>query len=322
VTLCVLLAFAAAALAAGCGGSSSKSSSTPTTFTSSARDFPSAQGRTLGQIIHGLPTGPVLAPSMSVVTAGVNRFGFALFSVDRKQIVGPPVALYLGSASGANARGPFPVRQESLAVAPPFQSQTVASDPFAAKSVNVAYVPFSTAKIQAVVALLRINGKLEASNAEGVQLSNVAATPPAVGQRAIVIHTPTTASVGGNVSLIDTRTPPDDMHKVDFAKVVGHRPVILLFATPQLCQSRVCGPVVDLVAQLEAKYGRQADFIHMEIYNGNQVSKGYRPQVAAYRLPTEPWMFAIDRHGVIVARIEGAFSADELEQAVQKAIAS
>ncbi len=307
-----------ALLAAGCGGSGSGIA----TFTSNPRDFPSAKGRTLGQIIAGLPTGPVLAPSVSVLIPGVNRFGFALFTSARKQITGPPVALYIGSATGADAQGPFPVRQESLAVEPAFQSQTVASDPYAAKSVDVANVPFTHAKLQAVVAIARIGGKLVASNAAGVQIGSGVGGPPTVGQKAILIHTPTVASVGGNVRLIDTRTPPDDMHKVDFADVLGKKPVILLFATPQLCQSRVCGPVVDIEEQMESRYASQADFIHMEIYNDNEVSKGFRPQVGAYRLPTEPWMFAIDRRGTIVARIEGAFSADELKQAIQKAISS
>ena len=31
----------------------------------------------------------------------------------------------------------------------------------------------------------------------------------------------------------------------DFADVLGTKPVVIVFATPALCQSRVCGPVVD-----------------------------------------------------------------------------
>ena len=58
----------------------------------------------------------------------------------------------------------------------------------------------------------------------------------------------------------------------------------------------------------------------MEIYNDNQVDQGFRPQVSAFNLPTEPWLFAIDRHGRVAARIEGAYSARELEAALQKAV--
>ena len=58
----------------------------------------------------------------------------------------------------------------------------------------------------------------------------------------------------------------------------------------------------------------------MEIYRNNEVAQGFRPQLAAWRLPSEPWVFTIDKNGKVAARIEGAFSAAELEDAVQKAI--
>lgn len=64
------------------------------------------------------------------------------------------------------------------------------------------------------------------------------------------------AKARGNVGAIDTRVPHDDVHRVDFHDVVGKRPVVLLFSTPQLCQSRVCGPVTDLELELEHTYGK------------------------------------------------------------------
>jgi hypothetical protein len=57
----------------------------------------------------------------------------------------------------------------------------------------------------------------------------------------------------------------------------------------------------------------------MEIFNNNQPEQGYRPQVREWNLPTEPWVFAIDGRGRVAARIEGAFSARELEAALKKA---
>jgi hypothetical protein len=138
-----------------------------------------------------------------------------------------------------------------------------------------------------------------------------------VGDKAPVIHTPTVDEVG-NVSQIDTRVPPDTMHDVDFADVVGKEPVVLLFATPALCQSRVCGPVVDVAEQVSEERPDDAAFIHMEIYNDNNASKGLRPQVRAYHLRTEPWLFVVDKDGTISTRIEGAFSVDELNAALDK----
>ncbi len=140
---------------------------------------------------------------------------------------------------------------------------------------------------------------------------------PRVGQKAPLIHTPTAASVGGDLSKVTTRIPPDTQNKVDYADVLGKEPIVLLFATPQFCQSRVCGPVVDVAEQVKQLYGDKAAFIHMEIYNDNDPSKGVRPQVRAFHLPSEPWLFAIDRQGRIHSVIEGAFGVDQLTQAVK-----
>jgi hypothetical protein len=107
------------------------------------------------------------------------------------------------------------------------------------------------------------------------------------------------------------------MHEGDFADVVGTKPIVLVFATPAFCQSRVCGPVVDEVQQVADKYGDEADFIHMEIYEDNEPPKT-RPQLAAYGLETEPWTFLIDKNGVVQDRIEGAYGVSELEDAMKK----
>ena len=58
-----------------------------------------------------------------------------------------------------------------------------------------------------------------------------------------------------DISQIDTRVPPDDMHDDDLADVLGKKPVVLLFATPALCQSRICGPVVDVAEQVKREFG-------------------------------------------------------------------
>ena len=101
------------------------------------------------------------------------------------------------------------------------------------------------------------------------------------------------------------------MHAEDLADVLGEKPVVLLFATPALCQSRVCGPVVDVTEQVKSEYGDEAAFIHQEIFVDNEFdpkNPNLRPQVRAFGLPTEPWLFVIDENGDVSTRIEGAFS--------------
>ena len=101
----------------------------------------------------------------------------------------------------------------------------------------------------------------------------------------------------------------------------GSSAVVPPLATPALCQSRVCGPVVDIAE--EVKHTRPTDnvaWIHMEIYNDNLVNKGYRPQFLAFHLPTEPWVFTFNKKGRVAAEIEGAYSPAELNKAVDAAV--
>ena len=68
----------------------------------------------------------------------------------------------------------------------------------------------------------------------------------------------TAEDVGGDLSKIDTRQPPSSMHDDDFKDVVGKKPVVLIFATSALCQSRVCGPVVDVAERVGDKSARSS----------------------------------------------------------------
>jgi hypothetical protein len=309
-------------VAGGCGGDDAQEKANQPPPEARPEQFPKAAGKTLAELRKELPqAGPVLAPSVTQFTVGDNRFGFGLFTASRAQIADAPAAVYIAPAGGGEATGPYLARYESLEVKPQFQSQTSAADPDAAKSVYVAQIPFKRPGKYDLLGMARLDDRLVAATSALPQLT-VARDDvvPAPGDKAPVIDTPTEAGVGGDIESIDTRVPPSTMHEENFADVVGKKPVVLVFATPQLCQSRVCGPVVDVAEQLKADYGDQAAFIHMEIFRDNDINKGYRPQVEAWRLPTEPWVFTINREGRIAARLEGAFSAGELEGAIQKAI--
>jgi hypothetical protein len=318
--LFILAALMPAALAAGCGGSGSGAQPPPQPEpTAKPTDFPAVTGKSLNDLASMADgQGPVLAASVSIVHKGRNRFGFALFDTAKKQITGAQVALYTARRDGSGLRGPYVARAESLKVQAPFESQTTANDPDAAKSVYVADVPFRRQGRRIVTALARLDGRLLATNAYSVRVTAPGgAGPPAVGDRAIRVHTPTLASVGGDAAKIDTRRPAaKDLLQTDLASVLGKRPVVITFATPLLCQSRVCGPVVDVVEQVKARAPKDIAFIHQEIYRDNKVSDGATPQVAAWRLPSEPWTFVIDRSGRITTRFEGAFSVGELQRAI------
>ena len=144
---------------------------------------------------------------------------------------------------------------------------------------------------------------------------------PDAGEKAPAVDTDVIGE-DGSEKAVDTREPSaPELHQQSFKDVAGRKPVALLFATPQLCQSRVCGPVVDIALQLKQRYGDRVAFIHQEVYKDNDPNKGLRPLLEAFRLQTEPWLFAVDAKGRVAARLEGSFGIDAFEKAVQAAIA-
>lgn len=282
-------------------------------------EWPKPGTKTLAELRRGLGPGLELAPGVAVLEPGSNRFGFALFDRARRQVSEAPAALYVAPAGGADdVRGPFRADHQSLRVRPQFESRSVATDPDSAHSVYTAEVPFAESGPYEVMAVVELDDRLVATDPVPVQATR-ANDVPDVGEAAPRIDTPTRDSVGGAIETIETRDPPGTMHEVNFAEVLGRRPVVLLFSTPALCRSRVCGPVNDVAEQVSSEHGDEVEFIHMEIYADNRLEAGLRPQVKRFGLPTEPWAFAIDRRGRVAARLEGAFSVRELEAAVRKA---
>lgn len=310
----------AALLVGGCGqgGSGGAPPPSPPPPSGQAEDFPEPRaGETLAELQGNLPEGPILQPSVSLLEKGTNRLAFAIYDLARTQLSGAEVVLYTAQPDGTGVRGPFVARSESLEVGSAFASRTTLDDPDSAKSVYVADVPFKRDGGVSVVALVRLNGRLMRTDAAEMTVGSRGATPPGPGDRAVPVDTDTLASAGGDERSIDTRLPPaPELHRVNFRDVLGKKPVVLQFATPQLCQTRVCGAVVDIALQAKAQAGSDVAFIHQEVFRANQVPKGVRPQLAAWKLATEPWTFVIDRRGIVRARFEGPMSPGELERAV------
>jgi hypothetical protein len=309
------------ALLAGCGddgggggeGVASKPASDPSTF-------PAAKGKTLKEVLsEASAQGPVVSPAAQVLRLGDNRFPFGVFTTAMEQITDADVAIYAAPEGlEGQAIGPFPARIEDLTTEPAFRARTTSEDPQAAKVIYVTDLPLNTTGKWAFGALTKEGDGYAASLLPTPSLVGQF-NPLGMGDKAPHISTPTTDDVA-DVSEIDTRDPHDTMHDTDFASVVGKKPVVLLFATPALCQSRICGPVVDVAEQVKRDFGDQVAFIHQEVYVDNDLSKGERPQLKAFGLTSEPWLYVIDREGNVSTVIEGAFSVDELTAAVQKVV--
>jgi hypothetical protein len=281
-----------------------------------AAQFPAAAGRTLAQLARMVNGTAQLGAATGTYTPGMRRFAFALTD-HQQRFVYAPTAIYLAPTPSSPAQGPFLAPADPMTVAPPYRSRQN-SGPGGIQAIYSAQVPVARSGTYDVLALTRVGPRLIGSTSE---LAAALSTPiPGVGQRPPAIATETLASTGGNVGLLTTRQPPEQMHSMSFNQVLGKRPVALLFSTPELCTSRVCGPVTDVMVQLQHQFGSRITFIHQEIYVGNQPSKGLRPQLAAFHIETEPWLFTINRQGVIAARLEGAFGVAEARQALEAAL--
>jgi hypothetical protein len=285
-------------------------------------DFPSADGKTLAKLTSGLKEAAILAPSSAnSQNAGAhagNRFGFAIVDRANKQLDVSEVAVYTAKSDGSQLRGPFVARKESLDVDAPYRSAQTDADLANGKAFYVARPEFASAGPRIAIGLVRLDGRLVVADAPTALVVGAKNGVPDVGDKAIRVNTLTPPDVGGDLKKLTTRVPPaPDMLGTNFADVLGKKPVVLLFATPALCQSRTCGPVTDITEQVRSENGKGVTFIQQEIYKDDK-PPNVRPQVAAWHLPSEPWAFVIDRHGKISSRFEGVFSTGELARAVAR----
>lgn len=141
---------------------------------------------------------------------------------------------------------------------------------------------------------------------------------PSVGSKAYPSKTPTLANAPA--SRLTTRRPPDLglLHASVASSLQAHKPFVLVFATPRWCESRTCGPVVDVVDAARRRFaGRGIRFIHVEIYRDNNPAKGFNRWVREWHLPSEPWTFLVGADGRIKAKFEGSVSLSELTAAIR-----
>lgn len=322
--LCVLaltaLALPALAACGEDGGPGSSNGAVASVAAPPVSDFPEAPGD-LGEVLaFGEQTDDtVVLPGTQAFDVGANRASFGVFNVDRSQDTDAKIAIYAQSSKGGEVLGPFPTSIESLETPAAFVAQSTSTDPDSARAIYVTDIDFPDQGTYDLVAVIDDGDAVKTTFIPSVPVALPAYDEvPEVGEMAPPTHTDTSNDVS-NIAEIDTRVPADTMHDADLADVIGKEPVVLLFATPALCMTQVCGPVVDIAEEVKSERPDDAAYIHQEVYVDNNPEKGIRQPLKDYDLKTEPWLFVLDSDGRIVERIEGAFSKAELEAAIDKA---
>ena len=313
----------------GCGGEDKPAGAVPEDLPVSAEQaqtvdpkaFPAPDGRSLDDIAAEFETGgPQAVMATSVFRPGENRLAFGMLDENLKFVYGKTV-VYL-QAEGGDVQGPIPAPADVLLTEPRYRSKQAATeaDPFVAN--YEALVDLEKTGLHRALVVSDLGGgrriaatlDFEVASAKKDQI-------PDVGEPAPAVRTDTLASLKGDETLLSTRDPAaPELHKDVFADVVGKKPVALLFATPALCQSRVCGPVVDEALQLKAEYGDRITFIHQEVFEGNDANQGLRPPLRRFKLQTEPWLFTVKADGTIAARLEGSFGLRAFRRALEAAL--
>jgi hypothetical protein len=277
--------------------------------TSSSRGAPKAGSleslwRSSGQSV-------ALIPGTSDYSPGVVRVSFLVVDPRGRVVATPRARVWVARSRQTAPLASTLARLEPIGV----PGVSAGAD---AKTIYVARVRVPAAGHYQLVA--RPLGGKERIGALGDLTVRTRSASPMVGSRAYPSRTPTLASTGGRTALLTTSVPPDRalLRTSVAAALRAHEPFVVTFATPRYCESRVCGPVVDVVDHVRKQYaGTPVRFIHVEIYKDNDPSKGKNRWVRQWLLPSEPWTFVVGRDGRIKAKFEGALSMTELGQAIR-----
>jgi hypothetical protein len=143
---------------------------------------------------------------------------------------------------------------------------------------------------------------------------------PGYGEPAPRSASSTLRDVGGDASRICSNSPPCELHGLSISEALAPagKPLVVLFATPALCASAICAPELEAVLKLRSSgYAERANFIHVEIYEYPFENQKPAKAVQEWRLPSEPWVFVVDRAGNVRDRFEGAAPVEELEPALK-----
>ena len=263
-----------------------------------------------GQISMLGPTTPVNPGSQT----------FAFFLVDGQSVVaGAKPSVWFAKDTAAKASGPL------KATWYPMDGYDATHDtsprsPLAV-GVYVTEVDLSSEGTWTIAASVTSGGQTLA----GTSVVPVTASqlPAALGSKARSVPTPVATTKRG-LEEICTRTPPDPMHDISLDDALRNgKPTVVSFATPLLCESQTCGPVVDEQLLVFEKYGPEsANFIHVEEFLPGKdlrpppaTAQNLSPAFKAWGFQDEPWVIVIDSKGIIRGRLGPGVTAAQLIEA-------
>ena len=230
--------------------------------------------------------GPEVGLAGQTYTVGPNRLAFGVIDAQGQFVYGK-TAVYVAPSPDAKARGPYPGagrragHRTRLTAPARRRARPTCSRPSTA--------PRCASQARPLVGADRDAGRRrDARRADAGQGRHAAprtrsprsARPPRRSRRTRSPRPRATRSRSTRAS-----RPRPSCTRSPSPTWSGKKPVALLFATPQLCQSRVCGPVTDIALQMQGRStATRWTFIHQEVYVDNDPNKGLRQPLQEFNL--------------------------------------
>jgi len=266
------------------------------------------------------------ATELSVLSAdsasnpGMTYFGFGLVTNTGEVVTGGSPRVWLGKDLTSRPLGPFSATWYPFAPASDFDDTAPRSSLPGTYATTMDIPGLGNWVVGVTIS--------EGSNrffGQAVLQATDEPLPAALGSKAISTKTPVAHTLKG-LRQICTRPPPDPMHYISLDQALKNgKPTVVSFATPLLCESMLCGPVVDAQLLVYQRIGKgKANFIHVEEFLPGEdftpppaTLENQSPAFKKWGFKTEPWTVVIDRKGVIRGRFEGPVTAPQIEAFLQ-----
>jgi hypothetical protein len=250
-------------------------------------------------------TGPTLILATSELVVGQNRFAVGIVDEANRPIVDARVTFGFFQVEGQQATK----RAESPATFRWVDQQT--------RGIYTAPVQFDAPGRWGVEAAIERDGQRTVVRSPFEVKATGSA--PMIGSQAIRSKTLTIRDVK-DPSELCTAAPPCDLHGASLDEVLANgKPTVVLFASPGYCSSQTCAPQLGVLLTVRPTYGEAVNFVHVEIYKDprNQI---LADAVTEWRLPSEPWIFFVDRNGTIVERFDGIATTEEIQGGITRLV--
>jgi hypothetical protein len=245
-------------------------------------------------------------PQNSTLLVGVNRVSIALLDTTNNPVAARGVSLdILGPAGQSIGHRPM----ENIAAV------------YGSIPIYVGIAQFPAAGQYEFV----VTGTTAGGAVNGHAFVTVARSGPelAVGTHVPALRQAVVTDPGVTISMVDSGVPPDTWHDQTIAAALAaHHPMVLFFGQPGYCPSKTCGPTVAILKQLCTQYCSQFSFQHIETdFPASAAQTFDNPVFRAFGLQTDPWVYFVNRSGLVTDRFEGPITVDALKSAAEGTLA-